>query len=172
LAASLGFATVMVTLTVLVHFWGLIVLTAVMGHGSGRLRLHEGRARQTLLILLTVFGLFALHTIEIWLYALLYSTLGEMKSFEEALYFSTTTFVTIGYGDVVVSPKWRLLAAIEGANGLILIGWSTAFLLTVTTRLKLLEHEWLDRNTQPEPPERRDTPAAGPTLAKDSSGPG
>jgi hypothetical protein len=97
------------------------------------------------LIVLTVFGLFGLHTIEIWLYAALYSGLGEFKNFESALYFSTTTFVTIGFGDVVLSPRWRLISAIEGANGLILIGWSTAFLITVTTRLRLLEHAWLDR---------------------------
>ncbi|HXZ68991.1 MAG TPA: potassium channel family protein, partial [Alphaproteobacteria bacterium] len=142
---SLAFATVMVATTVFVHFWGLLGLTALMGQGGGRLRLHEGRARQAVLIVLTVFGLFGLHTIEIWLYGALYSGLGEFKNFEEALYFSTTTFVTIGYGDIVLSPRWRLIAAIEGANGLILIGWSTAFLMTVTTRLRLLEHAWLDR---------------------------
>ena len=142
---SLAFATLMVAGTVLVHFWGLLGLTALMGQGGGRLRLHEGRSRQAVLIVLTVFGLFGLHTIEIWLYAALYSGLGEFKNFESALYFSTTTFVTIGYGDVVLSPRWRLIAAIEGANGLILIGWSTAFLMTVTQRLRLLEHAWLDR---------------------------
>ena len=137
----------MVGATVLVHFWGLLGLTAVMGKGGGRLRLHEGHARQALLILFTVFGLFALHTVEIWLYALLYSMLTELKDFSAALYFSTTTFVTIGYGDVVLAPRWRLIGAIEGANGLILIGWSTAFLMTVTTRLRLLEHAWLDRSS-------------------------
>ena len=154
---GLAFATVMVGATVLVHFWGLIGLTALMGQGSTKLRLHEGRWRQAVLIMLTVFGLFGLHTIEIWLYAALYSGLGEFKNFEEALYFSTTTFVTIGYGDVVLSERWRLVAAIEGANGLILIGWSTAFLITVTTRLRLLEHAWLD------PPERpKGTQIPGP----------
>ncbi len=135
----------MVAVTVLIHFWGLIGLSAVMDRGSGRLRLHEGRPGQALLILLTVFALFGLHTIEIWLYAVLYSALHELKTFEEALYFSTTTFVTIGYGDVVLSPRWRIIASIEGANGLILIGWSTAFLMTVTTRLRLLEHQWMER---------------------------
>jgi len=149
LVDGLAFATLMVGATVLVHFWGLIGLTALMGKGGAKLRLHEGRARQAVLIVLTVFGLFGLHTIEIWLYAALYSALGEFKNFEEALYFSTTTFVTIGYGDVVLSPRWRLVAAIEGANGLILIGWSTAFLITVTTRLRLLEHAWLDGKERP-----------------------
>lgn len=143
LLANLALATIMVAACVLVHFWGLIGLSAVMRHGGGRLALHHSRPRQALLILLTVFGLFALHTVQIWLYALLYSALGEFKSFEEALYFSTTTFTTLGYGDVVLSRHWRLIASIEAANGLILIGWSTTFLLGVTSRLRLLEHAWL-----------------------------
>lgn len=145
LVANLAFASIMVAATVLIHFWGLLALTAVMDKGGGRLRLHEGRSRQAVLIVLTVFGLFGLHTAEIWLYAVLYSTLHELKTFEEALYFSTTTFVTIGFGDVVLSPRWRMIAAIEGANGLVLIGWSTAFLMTATTRLRLLEHAWMER---------------------------
>ena len=168
LVSSLAFATLMVATTVLIHFWGLIGLTAVMGEGGGRLRLHEGRGRQALLIVLTVFGLFGLHTIEIWLYAVLYSTLRELKTFEEALYFSTTTFVTIGFGDVVLSPRWRLIAAIEGANGLILIGWSTAFLMTVTTRLRLLEHAWLERSDssagEPFKPHPGEAEKAGPAV--------
>ena len=144
LFANLAVATLMVGLTVPVHFWGLLGLTRIMSHGHGRLRFHEGPGRQMLLILIVVFGIFALHTIEIWLYAGLYRMLGETGGFEEALYFSTSSFVTVGYGDVVLTPRWRLLGAIEAANGMILIAWSTAFLLTVTSRLRILEHEWLD----------------------------
>jgi hypothetical protein len=148
LLTNLGFATLMVAATVLIHFWGLLGLTGVLRHGGGRLRLHEGAYRQATLILIVVFGVFVLHTIEIWLYAGLYRALGETGSFEEALYFSTATFTTVGFGDVVLTPRWRLLSAIEGANGMILMAWSTAFLLTVTSRLKLLEHDWLDRKEE------------------------
>jgi voltage-gated potassium channel Kch len=58
---------------------------------------------------------------------------------EEALYFSTSTYVTIGYGDVVLPAGQRILGAIEGANGIILISWSTAFFFSIVDRLKLLE---------------------------------
>jgi hypothetical protein len=144
LALNLAAATLMVAATVLIHFFGLLALTRFMGRAHERLRTHEGPLRQASMILLVVFGIFALHTIQIWLYAVLYRVLGETQTFEQALYFSTVTFVSLGYGDVVLSPDWRVLSAIEGANGVILIAWSTAFLLTVTTRLKLLEHEWLE----------------------------
>ena len=71
--------------------------------------------------------------------------LGELQYFETALYFSTTTFTAVGYGDVLISPRWRLVAAIEAANGVILLAWSTTFLLSVTSRLRVLDHDWLAR---------------------------
>ena len=142
--ANLALATFMVAVTVLVHFWGLIGLTWIMGLHGARLRPRESHLGGAFLLLLVVFGIFALHTVEIWMYAALYGVLGETRSFEEALYFSTVTFASLGYGDVVLTPHWRLLSAIEAANGVVLFAWSTTFLLGVTTRLKLLEHAWLD----------------------------
>jgi hypothetical protein len=103
---------------------------------------------QAMLILLVVFGIFGLHTVEIWLYASLYLVLGEAHLLEEALYFSTVTFASLGFGDIVLSPRWRLLSAIEAANGVILFAWSTTFLLGVNSRLRLLEHDWLERKNQ------------------------
>lgn len=141
---NLGLGTLMCVLTVLTHFWGLVMLTYLMGLSRHHLRPHEGRVRQALVLLLVILGLFALHTIEIWGYALAYYLLDEFGSFEAALYFSTSAFTTVGFGDLVMTPQWRMLSAIESANGWILFGWSTAFMLTVTTRLKLLEHEWLE----------------------------
>lgn len=145
LALNLLVGSLMVGATVLTHFWGLLLLTWALRHGGSRLKLHEGAPRQATLILFVVFGIFALHTAEIWTYAALYRLLGEVATFEGALYFSTVSFSTLGYGDIVLSPRWRLVGAIEGANGMILLAWSTAFLLTVTSRLKILEHDWLER---------------------------
>ena len=145
LLSNLVVASAMVGATVLIHFWGLLLLTRALGGGGARIKAHESHARGALIILLGVFGIFALHTLEIWAYAALYRVLGETRSFVEALYFSTTTFASLGLGDVVLSPRWRLISAIEAANGVILFAWSTAFLMTLTRRLKLLEHDWFER---------------------------
>lgn len=147
LLLNLAIASAMVALTVVVHFWGLIALTRIVSGGSEKLRAHEGAGRAALVIVLGVFGVFALHTVEIWLYAALYRVvLIETRSFEEALYFSTVTFASLGYGDIVLSPRWRLISAIEAANGVILFAWSTAFLFTLTRRLNLIERDWLERD--------------------------
>ncbi len=146
LIRSLALATVMVASTVLIHFWGLMALIRIMGESRAHKRARGGHLGQAGLILFVVFGIFALHTIEIWLYAVLYLWLGEMNALEPALYFSTVTFVALGYGDIVLSPQWRLVSAIEAANGVILVAWSMTFMFSVTGRLRTLEHDWLDRN--------------------------
>ncbi len=82
----------------------------------------------------TVLGLFFVHTVEIWAWAFVYLSLGVVPSLEASLYFSTTTFSTVGYGDMVLPHSWRLLGALEGVNGFLLIGWSTAYLVAASTR--------------------------------------
>lgn len=98
------------------------------------------------LLLAASVGLFALHTLEIWLHAAAYLLVGAAANFEEALYFSTVTYTTLGYGDIVLAQTWRIFGAIEGATGLMMIGWSTAFLVSILAQLKLLTHDWLKQD--------------------------
>ena len=134
------------TLTVVMHMGGLVLLMAFMRARSGRIRPHQSVLRQAGFIMLLVIGLFAIHAVEIWTYALLYLVLGEFNTLESGLYFATTTFTTLGYGDVLLSQQWRLVGAIEGFNGFLLIGWSTAFLVSVIGRLRAIEFDWLDHH--------------------------
>ena len=142
---NLAFATLMVGLTVIIHFAGLLGLMWVLRARGHRFRAHESAIGQGAAIVFVVLGLVAILTIEIWLYGVVYLSLGALPDFESALYFSTTSFTTIGYGDVVLEKRWRLFGAVEGANGLLLFGWSTAFLISVTARMRILEHDWLER---------------------------
>jgi voltage-gated potassium channel Kch len=141
---NLALAAFMVGLTVIVHFAGLLVLMWLLRARGHRFRAHESAIGQGAAIVFVVLGLVAIHTVEIWLYALVYFFQGALPDFESALYFSTTSFTTIGYGDVVLDKQWRLVSAVEGANGLLLFGWSTAFLFSVTARMRTLEHDWLE----------------------------
>jgi hypothetical protein len=139
LLENLSIASAMVAVTVGLHFIGLATLIAILRAGFAA-RWREGSAyRRGAIILFTVFGLVLLHSVEIWVYAILFMGLGQFHDLETALYFSTTSFSTIGFGDVVIDHQHRLIAAIEGANGFLLIGWSTAFLVSVNARMGLLE---------------------------------
>lgn len=134
-------ATTMSLATVAIHLTGLAFLVRLL-RSHHRLVRPLKRAPVAILLTATIM-IFVIHAAEIWLYALLYVLLGAIDSFEVALYFSTSTYSSVGYGDVVLGEDWRILGAIEGATGLIMIGWSTAFLVSLLGQLKLLTHDWL-----------------------------
>jgi hypothetical protein len=139
--AQLSLATAMVLVTVTVHLLGLaILIRALRGH---RRTFGSPKVAPITILLGASIGLVAIHTIEIWLYAGLYLLLRAAPDFESALYFSTVTYATIGYGDVLLDASWRVLGAIEGAIGVIMLGWSTAFLVSLLSQLKLISHDWL-----------------------------
>lgn len=120
--------------TVVIHTAGLMAITHVMTWLVARLRLH-GRRSRVLAMITVVLGIFAVLTVEIWLWAAIYVLLAVVVDFPTALYFSTITFSTVGYGDVVPDHSWRLLAALEGIDGFLLIGWSTAYLIAAGIRV-------------------------------------
>lgn len=136
--AQLAIATAMVLVTVIFHGAGLMILTRVL-----RLEQHEERMahfspvspRGIILTLALVLGLFAIHGLEIWFYAFVYLQGGALPTLHDAVYFSTITYGTIGYDDDGIERTWQLVAAIEGINGVLLMGWSTAFFVALVTRL-------------------------------------
>lgn len=131
--ANLLIGTIAITATVFIHTFGLISVTRAIGWFTAKFRLHGHRSR-VLAMNSVVLGLLMVLAVEIWLWACFFLIVGMVDDFSTALYFSTITFSTVGYGDVVPHPEWRLLAALEGVNGFLLIGWSTAYLVAAGVR--------------------------------------
>jgi Ion channel len=61
--------------------------------------------------------------------ALIYRALGAFEDFETALYFSGATFTSLGYGDVVLNGRERLIAPLQAANGLMMFGITTGLFI-------------------------------------------
>jgi len=100
----------------------------------------EGRYwRPASLVSGMVLMMFLAALIEVGIWAAAYLWLGAIEGLEKALYFSMVTFTTVGYGDVVLSEAWRLLASFEAANGVIKFGWTTALIFAVVRRLTVGE---------------------------------
>lgn len=96
-------------------------------------------------VLLVVLGCFIAHTVEVWLYAFAYLLLDRFglgsleghteEQFADFLYFSATSYSTLGIGDVYPIGVFRLISGLESLNGLFLIAWSTSFTYFVMNRL-------------------------------------
>ena len=70
--------------------------------------------------------IFALHLVEIAIFALFYLAVDALQTVEAALYFSMSAYSTLGHPDLDFPDDWRLVGAVEGLIGFLLIGWSTA----------------------------------------------
>jgi hypothetical protein len=128
LAASV--CVVLVGITILIHY-EVLRATSEFLPGPRHLGI-RGR------MILVVFACFLAHTIEVWVYALGFWLLGdELKLVStvgnapvrliDYVYFSATTYTSLGFGDVYPAGDARLLAGVEALNGLLLIAWSASF---------------------------------------------
>ena len=139
LLLNLIVAGVLVSICFAVHFAGLVGLSALIRkRGDTHVNLSTV-AGQGVAIFFILISLFALHSIEIWIFTFAYLSLDIFPDVETAVYYSTTTFTTVGYGDVVVDKGWRMLGAAESVIGFLLLGWSTAFLVSVSARVRSFE---------------------------------
>ena len=90
-------------------------------------------------IVFGVFGALIAHSIEIWLFAMMYyllpwfENLGSLTgdfdgSLMDSAYFSYTTYTTLGFGDIQPHGPIRLFVGLESLTGLLLITWTASFL--------------------------------------------
>ncbi|MFP4015265.1 MAG: ion channel [Chitinispirillaceae bacterium] len=68
-------------------------------------------------------------------WAAAYVWLGEFSDFGTSLYFSVVSYATLGYGDIVLTDRWRLLGALESLNGLIMGGFSASLFFTIASKI-------------------------------------
>ena len=131
------FAALIVAVCLLLHVAGLLVMAEWLLPRVPR-REHFGRStpmRSASLMILLFSGIIFLHVTETSLWAIFYYASSLFKDFETSLYFSLTSYTTIGYGDVLLPQKWRLLGALEGISGVLLCGISTAFIFAVMSAM-------------------------------------
>jgi hypothetical protein len=131
----------LVLVTAVVHMFATAAVL-VMLKKMGRL-LHMNKASTLQLTLLVgglVASMFLVSILDSVIWAYVYLRVGAIEQLETALYFSMVTFTTLGYGDVTLSPDWRLLASFEAANGVIMFGWTTALIVAVIQRLAPKRH--------------------------------
>ena len=138
LALELLISTGMVLFTVLVHLIGLNMLIQLT-------RIHvlqfatSVRIDRVLVPLGMVLGIFVIHGVEIWAYALLFWLSQAADRLGEALYLSLGAYTTTGWVDVHLRDGWRVVLSLESITGLLMVGWSTAFFFQNLSRIMLTD---------------------------------
>jgi len=119
--------------TVVIHSVGLSMLMRRLNARA----IEAARLRHSFSTVMaaTVIAVAVLHGCEAAVWAVVYRLIGVVPDFETAFYFSFVAFTTVGFGDVTLAPPWRILSAMEAADGMLLFGWSTAFLFAVVQRV-------------------------------------
>ena len=126
---------IVVALCVIIHIVVLAVLMRWLMLHPLKVEL-QFSVMQYVVWLTRIFAIVTLlHLGETLIWAAFYDLWGQFKDFETSWYFSMASYATIGYGDVVLPPRWRLIGGVEGINGVLLCGLSTAFLFTVFNQM-------------------------------------
>jgi len=127
LATGLG----MMVLTIVIHALFMVGGVKVAKWRRSRFGdVEKEMVKAVLLSGLTVWMFLAI-VLEAGIWALVYlfnPLITALPDLETAFYFSMVTFTTLGYGDVVLTGQWRMLASIQAANGVIIFGWTTALI--------------------------------------------
>ena len=132
---EISVAAMIVSACLLLHVAALLFMAEWLLQRREYLERSSVRMRYAILMILLFSGIMFLHIIETSMWAVFYYTRALFADFETCLYFSLTSYTTIGYGDVLLPQRWRLLGAIEGVTGVLLCGISTAFFFAVMTAM-------------------------------------
>jgi voltage-gated potassium channel len=127
-----GAAVVLVTLTLSLQCAGMAALISFAQPSLAPDDLRLGPLRSALLMLRLMTAFIVL--LEILLWAAFYRCLC-FPLWESAFYFSTSSYATVGYGDIVLPQLWRTLGPVESIIGVLMCGLSASFLFAIVSRL-------------------------------------
>jgi len=125
----------LMSLCVVIHTIGLVLLTRWLIRHT---RTTEGEfsiSRYSVLLTAVFAVIVLLHLVETLIWAVFYDLWSLFGDLETSWYFSLGSYTTIGYGDVVLPARWRMLGGLEGITGVLLCGLSTAFLFAVVNKM-------------------------------------
>jgi len=127
----LAMGTVMMVVNLGFQVFALAILIRYFTNHYGDGEIKPSISNDVGVLCVVMIVLFAGHILQFATWALLFTWLGEFTDFATAFYHSTVNFTSLGYGDMVMSEQWRLLGALEAANGVLMFGLSAGTILSV-----------------------------------------
>src|SRR5262249_14952372 len=133
LALLIGAGTLL--LSVLFYGMATALIVRLLGRSTRAGHPAPGFWKDVAVMMAVTLNTAAAHLTGIALWAVVLLLCGALSTFETALYCSAENYTALGYGDVVLSERWRLLGPLEAINGLLPVGLSTAVMFAVLSRL-------------------------------------
>jgi hypothetical protein len=126
----------LIVLTTAVHTLGVVMLGLAAVRMKNRLERRATSAPRAIMILTGVIGaagllLAILHGTEYAIWAVAYLRIGALDTPWQAMLYSIDSMTTRGASGLSLTPHWRMMGALEAADGMILFGLSTAFLFAL-----------------------------------------
>jgi hypothetical protein len=128
-------ALALIAVTVMIHAVATVYVVLPLSGVWRRKVMNRETPAVVLPLTRLVSGLLVLHVIEMSVWAGAFVAADLLPDFETALYFSVTSYTTVGYGDVLLPKEWRLLGPLEAAVGVLMLGWSTGFIVAAVERI-------------------------------------
>jgi hypothetical protein len=133
--SPLGVGVVAVICTIAIHAVALGVTVYLVRRETRLGRAGESYGADLAIVVTAILIAFSAHLLEIALWAVVFMTCGEFTAFAAAFDHSAVNYTTLGYGNVVMSPAWRLMGPLEAADGMLMFGVTTAMIFAVIQRL-------------------------------------
>jgi len=127
-------SAILITATAIIHVIGISIIIVILR----RKMLPAEPPKIAWLLIRVAWMLMIFHLGEITLWALFYRGSGCFPGMEPALYFSAVTYTTIGYGDLVLPARWRVLGPVEGLTGILMCGLSASVFFAISERIYVM----------------------------------
>ncbi len=108
---------------------------------SGRMAPGRGLFANVRPLLIVMIAMMLGNFVQIVIWGALFICLGEFSELYEAVYHSAVNFTSLGYGDVVMSTRWKLMGPLEAANGVLMFGMTSAALMVILQQLIKVQFE-------------------------------
>lgn len=128
-------AAALTIVVALIHGAGVVAIAHWLGLDRPQPKVARLHPRNALILSAVALMLFSLHLAEIALFAGFYVFVGAIHDAELAFFFSASAYSTLASPEANFPEAWRLVGAMEGLVGFLMIGWSTAFFVTDMNKL-------------------------------------
>ena len=134
---QIALGSVLILTTVVAGSLSLYLVEIVLWRAHGWLLREPHWPKMFVMVMAASLWALGLMGACVWLWASAFMALSVFPTWELAVYFALETFTTLGFGDVLAPARWRILAGMAAANGLLNFGLMTAVLMEGVRDLRI-----------------------------------